>query len=68
VVYNANKQENFEGEGGYCSKTGICESMLMFSGKWEFNYEKLFSGESSFSSCNIYVNIFACVQSPTHNA
>jgi hypothetical protein len=36
VVYGANKPEKLEGEeDGYCSKTDICESVCMFSGKKE---------------------------------
>jgi hypothetical protein len=31
VVYTASKSENFEREGDYCSKRGICQSVLMFS-------------------------------------
>jgi hypothetical protein len=36
-IYTANKPENVEREGVYCSKTGICESIVMFSGKKSLN-------------------------------
>jgi hypothetical protein len=60
-------RKSLKREGGYCSKQVFANQDACLAESKSLANKILFSGESSLSSRKVCVNLFMCVQSPTHN-